>query len=42
MKRLLCWFGWHRPMPGCSRQRALVYVCATCGSLERGEMAVRR
>jgi hypothetical protein len=41
MSRIFCWFGFHRPMPGCTRERAIVYVCCRCGALERGDMGTR-
>lgn len=42
MSRLACFFGWHRPYPGISRDMAFTWVCCRCQQISHGKMAVRR
>jgi hypothetical protein len=39
---LLCKLGLHHPDAGVEPRLCIRYVCARCGSLERGELALRR
>lgn len=37
---ILCFFGWHRPLPGQKRAWAIAWCCRSCGGVFPG--ALRR